>query len=129
MTATEQEEPAEDRKTSLRHSFSQADMRVLVVTFAGTLGANVMTVVVVAAAVVVARGSPRTAGTVFQYLAVAAAGAVMTVVFTFLFRRTSRPYDLNGWVLAAIFGVFAVSACLSTLALLLGLVGVAVGMK
>ena len=94
MTATEQEEPAEDRKTSLRHSFSQADMRVLVVTFAGTLGAN-----------------------------------VMTVVFTFLFRRTSRPYDLNGWVLAAIFGVFAVSACLSTLALLLGLVGMAVGMK
>lgn len=55
---TEQPTIAEqETRTSFWASFTQADMRVLVITFAGTLAANIVTVLVVAVAVVVARSS------------------------------------------------------------------------
>jgi hypothetical protein len=50
-----QEEPAEERERSFLASFSQADLKLFVVTFAGTVAANVVTVIIVAVALLLAR--------------------------------------------------------------------------
>jgi len=50
VTTTDQKERGEDQEPSFWPSFTRADTRLFIVTFAGTLAANVMTLVVVALA-------------------------------------------------------------------------------
>jgi hypothetical protein len=68
-------------------------MRLLAVTFAGTLAANVMTVLVVAAAIIAVRSStyPRpTLSTVLQALTMLVAGVAGVVLFTYAVRQSRR---------------------------------------
>jgi hypothetical protein len=54
-TEDQAEAEAEPKKESLWDSFTRTDLKLLIVTFAGTLAANIVTVIVVAVAVVIAR--------------------------------------------------------------------------
>jgi hypothetical protein len=54
-TEDQAEAEAERKKESLWDSFTRTDLKLLIVTFAGTLAANIVTVIVVAVAVVIAR--------------------------------------------------------------------------
>jgi hypothetical protein len=71
------EERAEEDHRSFLASFSPADLRLFLITFAGTVAANVVTVMVVAVAVIAARpkvsGRP-TVGDVLAFLFCAICG-------------------------------------------------------
>lgn len=82
------EDPAEgdqvekERQESLWASFNRADMRLLIVTFAGTVAANVVTVMVVAIAIIVARSQingPLAPRTVLAWLTGVGFGCLSTV--------------------------------------------------
>jgi hypothetical protein len=55
MTESTEKESAEEREHSFSASFSQGDLRLFLITFAGTVAANILTVMVVAVAVILAR--------------------------------------------------------------------------
>ena len=111
-------------------SFTQADLKLFLVTFAGTVAANVGTVMIVAVAVIVTRppiGVRPGAGAVLTDLCGAAIGLMTIGIGVAALRRwrssykTSRP-EVVMLVLAAVMG-------LGTLAFLLALLGYAVGVK
>ena len=64
QTATA-EEPEQEHQESLWASFTRADMRLFLVTFAGTVAANILTVMLVAVAIILDRPSsgPRPTST------------------------------------------------------------------
>ncbi|SRR5229473_7130404 len=96
MTATTPKEPRDDPDRSFWRSFSQADMRLLVVTFAGTVAANVMTVLLVATAILVAKRQPRTGRAALEYLLAGAVSLLLLVVCAVLIsRRASRPWPVR----------------------------------
>jgi hypothetical protein len=121
-----------ERQEPLWASFTRADMRLFLVTFAGTVAANLVTVVVVAVAIIFARppNSARpTAGVVFNYLYLVSFGIFALVGLLSWFRK-NRSKGSTSRTIATIWVVFAtVTLVLMTLVLLLVLLGYAVGVK
>jgi hypothetical protein len=64
MTDSPADEAPEEREKPFWQSFTQADIKLLMVTFIGTVAANIVTVIVVAVAVVLVRSSahPKATG-------------------------------------------------------------------
>lgn len=127
------EEPAEEREHSFWASFSQADLRLFLLTFAGTVAANVVTVVVVAVALILARpplSERPTPYSVLIFLAVVVFGTLGVYVTLTSFRRSRRrtrdPATLPTEALMLLTGL---ALGLLTLVFLLTLLGYAVGVK
>ena len=131
MTESTEKEPAEERERSLWASFSQADMRLFLVTFAGTVAANVVTVMVVAVALIVARpqisGRP-TVGAVLILVGFAVTGVVMVGRNVISLLR-KRPRDTTSRTLNAPLLTLTVLLGLITSEIVLVLLGLAVGVK
>jgi hypothetical protein len=121
-----------ERQESLWASFTRADMRLFLVTFAGTVAANLVTVVVVAVAIIFARPSNSarpTPGVVFNYLYLVSFGILALVGLLGWFRK-NRSKGSTSRTVATIWVVFAtVTLVLMTLVPLLVLLGYAVGVK
>lgn len=126
------EKAEEDSEKSFLASFTRADAKLLLITFAGTVAANVVTVMVVAFAVILARSStttPRpTEGAVLIDLAAVAAG-VMTLGVGVSFMRQRRVGAAYSRVITLIIVVLVVAECLISAVFLLVLLGDAVGVK
>ena len=126
------DEPAEERQPSLLASFSRADLRLLLVTFAGTVAANVVTVMVVAIAIILARprvvGAPPTVNVVLAFLvsAVSALGFLPFLILYFRDKRAKGKISPREDVLIVV--LLMLMGLLGTLALLT-LLGWAVGVK
>lgn len=123
---------AEERDTSFWSSFSQDDIRLLVVTFAGTVAANVVTAVVVAVAVIAARPSPGyqiTSAGVLKTIGLVLLGALITLTGTVAIRWTrKRGWPFARWITVILLVLVAVAA-VGTLVFVLVLLGLAVGVK
>jgi hypothetical protein len=107
-------------------------MRLLLVTFAGTVAANLVTVMLVAIAIIFARpsnGVRPTPGTVLFYLLDVWVGtSVVVSLLTWL--RKKRPRGSTSRTIATITVAFVtVTVTLSTVVVLLILLGWAVGVK
>jgi hypothetical protein len=131
MTESAEKEPAEEREHSFLASFSQADLRLFLITFAGTVAANVVTVMVVAVALIVARpqlGGRPTVGAVLTLVGFAAIGVVMVGrnVTSLLHKR---PRDTTSRTLNAPLLTLTVILGLITSEIVLILLGLAVGVK
>jgi hypothetical protein len=125
------DEHAEEREQSLWASFSRADMRLFLVTFAGTVAANVVTVMVVAVAVIVARsgtsGRP-TAGGVLIDLFCGLSGAMAVGIGVTAIRPLRKSGTQFRGVMLAIGGIAVATGLLGVVFLLIVL-GYAVGVK
>lgn len=125
------EEAAKERQPSFLGSFSQADLRLFLITFAGTVTANVLTVMVVAVAIILARpqiSEPPNATDVLVFLLCAISG-IGFLPFLVLFVRDKRAKGkISPREDVLILVVLTLLGLLGTLALLT-LLGWAVGVK
>ena len=126
MTASTEKEPAEEEhQESFWASFNRADAKLLLVTFAGTVAANAVTVMVVAIALISARpafaGRPGI-GTVLIYLYFVIIGALGVGTTLSLSRRAHRRWRVALVAVAVVGGLAVFDA-------LLILLGYAVGVK
>jgi hypothetical protein len=126
-----QEEPAEERQRSFWASFSQTDLRLFLVTFAGTVAANVLTVMIVAVAVIAARpensGRPTASGALDDILVLAIAATLLGISMAAWspwrpWVGRLRALNVVGPVITVVLGLF-------TLVYLLILLGYAAGVK
>jgi len=109
-------------------SFNRADMKLFLLTFAGTVAANVVTVMVVAVAIILAqppKGERPTTLLLFS-LTLVAGGIFFMGVGTILFRRMHK---ISRMIMAEVFLVCTVGMGLCTLEFLLILLGFAVKVK
>jgi hypothetical protein len=129
--ATAEEGAGKEHEESFWASFTRADRRLFLITFAGTVAANVVTVMVVAIALIVARPPPGvrpTPAAVLLDLGVVVIGLMTIGIGVAALRRwrprdtTSRANDMVTLVLTVVMGLF-------TLVFLLVLLGYAVGVK
>lgn len=113
----EEDQAGKERQESLWESFNRADMKLFVVTFAGTLAANVVTVMVVAVAIIFDRPVKRpTAPPVLDYVIIAIVSMIgLGVGRTLLHHKASRNRRLGVMSVA-----WAVTVGLMTLLVLLG---------
>jgi hypothetical protein len=130
--ATSTGEPAEkERQESVWASFGRADAKLFMVIFAGTVAANVVTVMIVAVALIAARsgsnGRPHL-GAVLIYLGCVIAG-VVTVGVGVQALRQKRPKDTESRVIALMVAAFTLLMGLLSSVYLLVLLGYAVGVK
>src|SRR5262245_12135017 len=103
MTSTARKETSEDRESSFVGSFSQADMRLFVVTFTGTVAANVVTVLVVAVAILLARSGSSSRPSVGSVLIFLLTIVLAVMAFSSIaIRHRRRPDDRTGQVIRAI---------------------------
>lgn len=121
------EEPTGERQPSFLASFSQADLRLLLITFAGTVAANVVTVMVVAVALIAARPKNSERPTVASVLILALFGLIGVFIVArgapdFRRKRARGTTTVTLRVLTVVMG-------LMTLEILLVLLGYAVGVK
>jgi hypothetical protein len=122
------EEPAKEQEhqESFWASFNQADMKLFVLTFAGTVAANIVTVMVVAVAVILVRAKRTPTWSALLYSAAAATflGYVITTVARFLpsSNRTKRLIRISSLP-------FGLLVCFGVLLLVLILLGDAAGIK
>ena len=121
------EEPAEEeRQESFWDSFNRADAKLFLVTFAGTVAANVLTVMLVAIAIISDRArfvKPTSTGVIFS-LIVALFGGLGIVGARQVLREKGQT-RLNkgvGWIVVAFM-------CSVTLLIVLSLLGYAAGIK
>jgi hypothetical protein len=135
-TVTEDPEPpAADKPEPAKSfwgSFNQADMRMLVVTVAGTVVGGILLVMVGALAVIVAKswakaGYTATGATIFAYGAATSAG--FGFVFGRMRRRLYRQYGEDVPTLRRVVILMYVVASLQALILVLALLGNAAGVK
>ena len=133
MTEIAKKEPGQEPKMPFWGSFSQADIRLLVITFAGTVAANVVTVLVVAVAIIAVRSSanPRpTLSAVLALLVSLVAFAVIVVASTVAAIRQNRhPGGMYTRVFMVVMVGLTVLLALGALFFLLVLIGYAVGVK
>jgi hypothetical protein len=110
----------------------QADMKLFLVTFVGTVAANIVTVLVVAVAVISVRpttgGHPTVVGVLMDLFCVTA-GVVVVSSGLAVFRGNKRSSDTICRVVVAVIGSVAVSMGLIGLVFLLVLLGYAVGVR
>ena len=131
MTESTEKEPAEERERSLWASFSQADMRLFLVTFAGTVAANVVTVMVVAVALIASRpsnGGRPTVGAVLIDLACVICGVMTVGIGVAAFRRKG-PRDTTSRTITVMIASVTVFMGLLASVYLLILLGYAVDVK
>jgi hypothetical protein len=123
------EEPAEERQTSLWTSFSQADLKLFLITFAGTVAANLATVMVVAVALILDGSQRPTARGVISLLVIAIIGLAF-VVHAITTRPRKRAHDIRSvrWAKIALMALTGLMGLLVSL-YLLGLLGYAVRVK
>ena len=127
-TATPAEKEAEK---SFWASFTQADKRLRLITFAGTVAANFVTVMVVAAAVILTRPpntSGPTLGSVLIYLGCVICGVLAVGVGITVVRR-KPPAGTIFRTFAVTLGFFLVAMGLITSVFLIVLLGEAAGLK
>ncbi len=131
MTATADDSQEEDgREAEPSSFFSRDDVKLLVITFAGTVAANVVTVIVVAIAIILARpgfAGPHTPRMVLLNIGYAVLGVPIVWGGLMTWRRkrpTPDPLVYRGLSLALI-----VAMGLMTLLWVLVLLGYAVGVK
>jgi hypothetical protein len=131
MTESLEKEPAEEREHSFLASFSQGDLRLFLITFAGTVAANVVTVMIVAVAVIAARpqvSGRHTAGEVLDFLFTAITGIAVLCFFLVWLpdsrakEKISRRTNLVGLICMVLMGLI-------TSEILLLLLGWAVDVK
>jgi hypothetical protein len=115
--------PEPEREGSFWRSFNRADAKLLLITFAGTVAANVVTVIVVAIAILSDRppASQGAAQVVLAWIGLAGTGTYTGVMFYRLRRNSTvdRRGDLR----------FVALLSLATLIFLLFVLGYAVGYK
>jgi len=130
-TSAEEEHGDKEAEPSFWDSFTRADARLFLMTFAGTVAANVVTVMVVAVALIASRppssGRP-TAGSVPIDLACSAAGVMAVGIGITALRRT-RMNDRGSRTIALMIGAVTVFMGLISSVYLLVLLGYAVGVK
>lgn len=122
---------SEERERSFWASFSQADMKLFLVTFAGTVAANVVTVMVVAVALIASRpatGGRPTVGSVLIDLFCVICGVLTVGVGVHAFRQ-KRPKDTESRVIALMVASLTLFMGLLSSVYLLVLLGYAVGVK
>jgi hypothetical protein len=134
-TVTEDPEPpAADKPEPAKSfwgSFNQADMRMLVVTVAGTVVGGAVLVMVVAVAVILAKSWAK-AGYAAEGARVFGYGTASSAFLGFMFGRAQRLYRRRGQDVRAIRRVVIfmyVVASLQALILVLALLGAAAGVK
>lgn len=121
------EEPGEkERQEPFWASFNRADMKLFLVTFAGTLAANVLTVMLVAVAIISVRTrfvKPTPIG-VIGALIVALLGGLGIVAIPQILREKgqTRLNKVVGWIMVAV-------VCSVTVLIVLSLLGYAAGIK
>src|SRR5262245_46499455 len=136
MTETAPKEPGKERESSFWRTFTQSDMRLLLLTFAGTLAANVMTVVVVAFAIIAAHAlrpykdnTPPTPGTMLEMVALGVLWIAMLTGCVIALRQRNRPNTTAGRIFARVTVAATAALTLMTATLLLALLGYAVGVE
>ena len=131
MAASTEKEPAEEREGSLWVSFSQADMRLFLVTFAGTVAANIVTVMVVAVALIASRpanGGRPTVGSVLIDLFCVISGVMTVGIGVAAFRYKGRRDTTSRTITVMIASVTVFMGLLASVYLLI-LLGYAVDVK
>lgn len=127
-TADEEDRPEEKKDTeSFLASFNRADAKLFLITFAGTVAANIVTVLVVAAAIILDRpqnGAPSPAGEVPAALISSAVGILGIIVCLIALRR--KWGDLTTRLMISF---LALSLSVLTMIFLLILLGDAAGVK
>lgn len=131
MTESTDKAPAHEREQSFWASFSQGDAKLFLVTFAGTVAANVVTVMIVAVAVVVARSGTKGRPTAFGVLIdlFCAVSGVLAVTVGVTTVRPLRKIDKTSRAVFLAVGILAVVLGLIGVLFLLILLGYAVGVK
>lgn len=129
-------EDTEDNKKSILSNLSSQDIKLLVITFAGTVAANIVTVLLVALAIIVARSFHPVGTSPWPYvilLAETAMGVIAVQMVTYTLRRRRSGGErhiipgykaIKGGLIIA--GVF--NACL-LLIFVLAWIGFAAGIK
>jgi hypothetical protein len=138
-TVTEDPEPpAADKPEPAKSfwgSFNQADMRMLVVTVAGTVVGGTLLVMVLALAVIIAKSWSGRSGGIAEGSKLFGTGAAGAAVLGFLFGRALRFYkkrrhdDQTLRVLRAVVILLYWVAAIEGLILVLALLGAAAGVK
>lgn len=132
MATTKPDDTDEEWQPPLLGNFSQADLKLLLITFGGTVAANVVTVMVVALAVILSRprvvGVPLNVNAVVAFLvcAVSGLGFLPFLILYFRDKRAKGMISPREDVLIVV--LLMLMGLLGTLALLT-LLGWAVGVK
>jgi hypothetical protein len=124
------EPAANETEESFWSSFTRADMRLLVVTIAGTMIGAILTLALIAIAIIVARQFAKSGG-LASSAAFLGEGIGALVALGLLIGWVGRRFVAPGWrgVVRGWSVIWYVGACLYALFLVLGVLGYAAGIK